>query len=141
MHNTHLIQICLISVVLFLIVNYIISSSHDKAVVDELINRKDFINNPDIRDMSDEDLEILKAKEFSEMNLIKDKYMNEKFRIYVTRGIVFGIGFYFILGYFMNNYINGSENIMIKTATTQMIPDSGSITQQQPCIYFEKPPW
>jgi len=132
MYNTITLQIVIIAVILFVLVNYFISSSHDSTVIEEIIAK---------RKEEDEDPEDF----YYSMEQMKAKYLKEKFRIYITRGIFFGGSLWFAIV-----YLQGQNNQINKTYP---IPQHGIVLNNQAPVmpnvninpidipFFERPNW
>lgn len=107
-----ILQIVTISVILFILVNYLISSKHDKIVIDDIIDKV-----IDSNENIDED-------DIYDMERIKAKYLKEKFRVYITRGIVFGVVLFFVMSYMSPaNQIQSDMMLM-----TDIAPQIGQVS-------------
>ena len=91
------LQITLIAIVLFIVVNYFISSRHDKDVINNIIMKKS---------------ESLTEDQIYEMEQMKSNYLKQKFRIYITRSIVFGISLFFAISYLTPEQLSARKTIM-----------------------------
>jgi len=103
-----ILKLVLISVILFIAINYFIFSQHDKNVIDKIINIKmDKLSEDDVIEIDD----------------AENTYLNEKFKIYVTRAIIFGVGVYFIFNYLVSNNVDASQTeiLPIKQSTNPFI--------------------
>jgi hypothetical protein len=119
--------------ILFVAINYFINSKHDKDVINDIIMKKS-------EDLSEDDI--------YEMEQMKAKYLKEKFRVYITRSIIFGVALFFAISYLMPGMDSTKEQILYKGPFTEsrkeipiiqerMIPIS-HIPQSQ---FFNEAPW
>jgi len=93
----------LIAIVLFIVINYLIMD--EKSIID------------DIKSLDKDD------ENYSHnLELMREKYLSKRFRIYVIRGLIFGITLYISLLYMVENIEEEAEVEQIKTNFFQDIP-------------------
>jgi hypothetical protein len=83
-YDGKLIKIILMSMILFLIINFFIKSSHEKQIIDKIIMSRQNVDDNNF---------------IYKLEKIKQKYLTERFKINVTRSIFFGIGMLIIIIY------------------------------------------
>lgn len=132
-----ILQITIIAIILFIIVSYFINSRHDKDVIDNII------------EINKEDTEISDDKIY-EIQMIRDKYLKEKFKVCITRSIIFGALLFFAI-----NYLNPRKppinmgmgrpcpnNMMEMPMNNRSIPIDQIIPIQGPVgNFFNEAPW
>jgi hypothetical protein len=140
-NTTIIIEVIVVATLLFVLINYFINSSYEINAINEIIKYKS-------RPKSDDE-EVDENKIYYDLEILKAKYLKQRFRVYMTRGIIFGLGLWFIISYFMpqekkvyNPFIYRPEetsNTMNKNEPKIFLDDK--LQARNFNAFFDHPPW
>lgn len=125
--STVILQVILISIVLFIIINYFISTTQESKFIDDVVKLK---KEDDTIDAS--------------LELIKSKYLKSKFKTYIIRSLFFGAGLWCVLVYLNppitnTGLLNNTSNIPNQPINPDIQVKPFIITRDKQ--FFEVPNW
>lgn len=122
-----ILQITVIAIILFILVNYFIIAKHDKDIIDNII-------------LARENEEEVDENEIYEMERVKARYLNDKFKVYLSRSIFFGVVFYCSMLYLVPPSPRQPSFISPPICSTNIVNSPPSI-QLPVRSFFDATPW
>lgn len=154
--TTIIIEVVVIAILLFVLVNYFINSSYEVNIINEIIK---FKTKEGEKEMTEDEI-------YYALEGLKSKYLKHRFKVYLTRSIIFGAGLWFIITYFMPSapqkkvydpftFMNGPNSFMQNQMSQQLQPQQEynrpekgqkisldeKLQPRRMPEFFDHPPW